>query len=211
MTGVRAISSCLLLLLALAGAAADAAAESFHERIEAKPINKGGEVVGLRLKLTLRPDGSQGTVQVALGKASNLGPSTYRAAATDPSKGFLQHQFPDMKVEGKAPKEVTLEVLYKDAPGLTPGQSVDVITAWKGSSYVHVWGMNRSGVTGTSITLPAPKKAAESAASGSAASRARMTRGLAAQRTKATAARKATARKAAAKKTVRRSATRARR
>ena len=212
MLGARALFV-PLLLLGLAGASGEAAAESFHERIEAKPINKGGEVVGLRLKLTLRPNGGEKTVLIGLGSNPNKDNSNYGNRASDPKLGYLVHQFAPIQLDSRNPKEVTLEVLYKDAPGLVPGAEVDVVSAWKGTSRTHVWGMNRGSISQPKITLPAAKTAGGAAAADSAANRARATRGLAAKNR--TAASKATARKttgkATAKKTTRRAATRARR
>ncbi len=139
----------LLIGLLLQTSTADAL--SFHEKIEAKPIKKDGQVVGLRLTLTLRPDSSGGhdKVRVGLGpmkKPANAPYDWQRKAASDPKDGYLLHQFPEIKIDAAKDKakEVTLEVLYADVPGLAPGTEVEVVSAWNGKSnptYWHVWGM----------------------------------------------------------------------
>lgn len=154
----------LVLFVALATGVRTADAESFHEKAEARPITKAGAVIGMRVVLTLRPDGTQPTVLVGLGKpSSSYSSSNYRTAATDPKQGYLLHQWPEVKLDGKTAKEVTLEVLFADVPNLKPGDDVDLVTAWTGSSTVHVWGMQRSGVTGVKIKVPAATPPAASA------------------------------------------------
>ncbi|HUS67834.1 MAG TPA: hypothetical protein VMZ28_25035 [Kofleriaceae bacterium] len=173
MTSTRHLTA-LVLFVALAAGARTADAESFHEKVEARPINKAGAVVGLRLILTLRPDGTQKKVLVGLGKPSSSYSSTnYRTAATDPKQGYLVHQWPEVELDGKNPKEVTLEVLFADAPGLQAGTDIDVVTAWTGGSAVHVWGMKRSGVTGTQVKVPGTTPPAASAGHASTARTAR--------------------------------------
>jgi hypothetical protein len=201
-----------VLAFGLLAASPAAEAVSAHERVEAKPITKGGEVVGLRLKLTLRPDGSgYDTVRIGIGPNDGTRPSDHRGAASDPGKGYLLHQFPEVKgVPGNTPKEVTVEVLYKDAPGLLKaGAEVEVITAWSGphnKGYWHVYGMQSIQRDAASvIKLPQPKAGAGSQASQASSSRARAasrmtaTRKATAATRKNTAARKATARKSTAR------------
>src|SRR5687767_8250580 len=85
----------LILFLVTALGASTAAAESFHEKEESTPITKGGVVVGMRVTVTLRPDGTQKKVKIGLGKRQNaLNSGNYSTAATDPSKGYLIHLWP---------------------------------------------------------------------------------------------------------------------
>ncbi|HLU65142.1 MAG TPA: hypothetical protein VKZ63_02635 [Kofleriaceae bacterium] len=160
---MKALLALPLFALGLVAAAPDAEAVSAHERVEAKPITKGGEVVGLRLKLTLRPDSSgYDTVRIGIGPNNGTRPSDHRGAASDPSKGYLLHQFPEVKgLKANTPKEVTVEVLYKDVPNLKPGSAVEVITAWSGPhnpGYWHVYGMQSIQADKASvITLPQSK------------------------------------------------------
>ena len=191
-----------VLALGLLAAAPDADAVSAHERVEAKPITKGGEVVGLRLKLTLRPDGSgYDKVRIGIGPNNGTRPSDHRGAASDPGKGYLLHQFPEVTgVEANKPKEVTVEVLYKDAPNLKPGADVEVITAWSGPhnpGYFHVYGMQSVQRDAASvIKLPQPKAGAGSEASQASNSRARAARRFSGARKKtAQVVRKNTVRK----------------
>ena len=169
--------SLLVLLLATAAGLRDADAESFHEKEEARPITKGGAVVGMRVVVTLRPDGSQPRVKVGLGKRKNsFGSTNYQTAATDPAKGYLIHQWPEIEVPGKAAKEVTLEVLFADVPDLKPGDDVDLVTAWVGSSRTHVWGMSRQGVTARALKVPGtPPPAASAGDTTARTARTRMT------------------------------------
>jgi hypothetical protein len=174
----------LLSLCALAAAAGDASAESFHEKADPRPITKGGDVIGMRLVLTLRPDGTQKTVLVGLGKPSNsYNSGNYRTFASDPTKGYLLHQWKQIELDGKNAKEVTLEVLFADVPGLKAGDDVDVVSAWQGST-VHVWGMKRSSVAGTQVKIPGarPPGAAAPPRTTARAARARVARRAAQQR-----------------------------
>jgi hypothetical protein len=179
----------------------EVSASSFHERVEAKPITKGGEIVGLRLTLTLRPSGSEKAVKIGLGGNYNNSGS-YQTAASDPKAGYLLHQFPEIQVDGRTPKEVKLEVLYKDAPGLKPGSKVEVVSAWMGS-HLHVWGMGRAGLTPTTIDLPRPAGAtAPRTGNGASAARARASQ----LRQTSAARRSATARSATRQSAARQSA-----
>ncbi|HUS64888.1 MAG TPA: hypothetical protein VMZ28_10120 [Kofleriaceae bacterium] len=176
----RALALPLLLLgLVIHSAAADA--QSFHEKVEAKEIKKGGQVVGLRLKLTLRPENgsTQDKVRVSLGpmtpKPSGADYDWHRAAVSDPKKGYVIHQWPEIEIDPKKEKakEVTLEVLYADVPGLKPGTDVEVISAWNAPSnrtYWHVWGLQSVMKDAKSvIKLPEPKAAAAKEAKETAA------------------------------------------
>lgn len=172
-----AVTTALSLLLAVA-AARDAAAyndRSSHERVKATAIKKDGAVVGLRLKLTLRPvDDARPVVRIGIGPndQSKYDYATFRDQASDPRKGYLLHQWPEIALDkkeigqGKA-KEVTLEVMYADAPELAKwdaSKPVEVISAWSdktASVYWHVWGMQGWSPDKASVfKLPAAKKTA---------------------------------------------------
>ena len=167
----RALALPLLFLgLIVHSAAADA--QSFHEKVTATQIKKGGQVVGLRLKLTLRPENgsTQDKVRVGLGpmtpKPAGADYDWHRPMASDMSKGYLVHQWPEIEIDPKKEKskEVTLEVLYADVPGLKPGTEVEVISTWNAPgnrSYWHVWGLQSVMKDPKSvIKLPEPKAAA---------------------------------------------------
>ena len=164
------------ITLGLAAASAgDVAASdrSSHERVKASAIKKDGAVVGLRLKLTLRPvDAARPIVRIGIGPndSAKYDYSTFREQASDPKKGYLLHQFQEIALDakeigqGKA-KEITLEVMYADAPQLAKWDAkkpVEVITAWgdkTSSVYWHVWGMQGWSPDKASVfKLPAAKK-----------------------------------------------------
>jgi len=164
-------------LLVSAGMAGSAEAQfSRHERVELAPIKKGGEVVGVRLKATLRAEGQHGVVRVGLGPNSMTGTESFstngsgRSMASDPAQGYLLHQWPEMKVEAGKPLEIKLEVLFKDAPNLKPGQQVEIIAAFNNeakSDYWHVYGLQKLGGTAESLkkvpelTQPAAQRKAK--------------------------------------------------
>lgn len=167
----------IALSVALAAAAGDAAAfdRSSHERVKATGIVKDGAVVGLRLKLTLRAvDDSRPVVRIGIGPndQAKYDYATFREQASDPKKGYLLHQWPEIELakadigQGKA-KEITLEVMYADAPELArwdPKKPVEVISAWgdkSASVYWHVWGMQGWNPDKASVfKLPAARKKA---------------------------------------------------
>ncbi len=148
-------------LLVSAGMARRAEADfSRHERVELAPIKKGGEVVGVRLKATLRAEGKHKVVRVGLGPNAMKGNESFstngngREMASDPAKGYLLHQWPEMSIEPGKPLEVKLEVLFKDAPNLKPGQQVEIIAAYNNeakSDYWHVYGLQKLGGTADSL------------------------------------------------------------
>lgn len=176
----------LLLGLLVQSSAADA--QSFHEELEATPISKDKQVVGLRLKITLRPDSysKQTKVRVGLGpmtpKPAGASYDWHRPLASDASKGYLVHQFAEIAMDLEKDtngKTVTLEVLYTDAPELkklldkTKGVlELEVISAWNAptnETYWHVWGIQsivkdpKSVIKVPKPKAPAAKPAKESA------------------------------------------------
>ncbi len=169
-----ALVTAITLGLAAASAGDVAASDrSSHERVKASAIKKDGAVVGLRLKLTLRPvDAARPIVRIGIGPndSAKYDYSTFREQASDPKKGYLLHQFQEIALDakeigqGKA-KEITLEVMYADAPQLAKWDAkkpVEVITAWgdkTSSVYWHVWGMQGWSPDKASVfKLPAAKK-----------------------------------------------------
>jgi hypothetical protein len=171
---VKTAALVVALSIALAAAAGDAAAfdRSSHERVKATAIKKDGAVIGLRLKLTLRAvDDTRPVVRIGIGPndSAKYDSSTFREQASDPKKGYLLHQWPEIELskgelgQGKA-KEITLEVMYADAPDLARWDAtkpVEVISAWSdktASVYWHVWGMQGWNPDKASIfKLPAAK------------------------------------------------------
>jgi hypothetical protein len=176
-----------VLLIGLFIQTSSADAQSFHEKVDPKEIKKGGQVVGLRLKLTLRPESgsTQDKVRVGLGSMKTPANAPYdwhRAAASDASKGYLVHQWPEIAIDPKTDKakEVTLEVLYADVPGLEPGSEVEVISTWNAPNnrtYWHVWGIQsvykdpKSVIKLPLVKPPAAKEAAAKPAAKPAAAK----------------------------------------
>jgi hypothetical protein len=158
-----------------AALARDAAAQdrSSHERVKVSAIKEKGQVVGLRMKLTLRPiDSTRPVVRIGIGPndPTKYDYAKFRDQASDATKGYLLHQFPEITLDakeigaGKA-KPITLEVRYADAPELAtwdPAKPVEVISAWSDSTasvYWHVWGMQSWSPDKASVfKLPAAKK-----------------------------------------------------
>lgn len=136
-------------LLLIATQPVSAGSKSRHERVEIHPIHKQGDVIGFRLKLTLRPENNHDKVRIGLGPNTNSDrdqspESRSRAKAADRSLGYLLHQWPEIKIEkSRQPQKVELEVLFKDNPKLSPGQQVEIISAWNGpiGSFWHIWGL----------------------------------------------------------------------
>src|SRR5204862_470150 len=112
--------------------ASDALDPRFAQGDDVKAVRKLAE--GLQTYLGLGP--------------GDLTPSPndgFRAEASDPAKGYLLHQWPEITgLEAGKPREETLEVLFKDNPKLAEkiGQDIEVITAWnnkeKNASYWHI-------------------------------------------------------------------------
>lgn len=211
---MKTAAAILVAILSL-GLAREAAAQdrSSHERVKVTAIKKGGEVVGLRMKLTLRPvDDTRPVVRIGIGPndASKYDWATFRDQASDPKKGYLLHQWPEIALDGKEigrgkAKPIELEVLYADAPELAkwdPSKPLEVISAWsdsKASVYWHVWGMQSWSPDKASVfKLPAAKKKTASAPKKAARKVAMLSRKAA---RKLTTARRTTARLLTARRT----------
>jgi len=137
-------------LVVLVASTQSAHAIAHHERVKVEPINSKGQVVGMRIKMTLRPE-SYNVVRVGIneaGKRYSGKKGDFRTGASDMKSGHLLHQFKELKVNSHKPNEVTLEVLYKDVPALKPGAKIEIVSAFnsgrKGDSYWHVYGMTSS-------------------------------------------------------------------
>jgi hypothetical protein len=221
---VKTAAAAILAFTATAALARDAAAQdrSSHERVKVTAIKEKGEVVGLRMKLTLRPvDSARPVVRIGIGPndATKYDYATFRDQASDPKKGYLLHQFQEITLDakeigpGKA-KPITLEVRYADVPALAtwdPAKPLEVISAWsdsKASVYWHVWGMQSWSADKASVfKLPAAKKKTASAPK-KAARKVAMLRRTAAR--KLTTVRRTTARALTARRTALRTRFRAR-
>jgi hypothetical protein len=140
---------------------------SRHERVKVTPIKKAGAVIGARLKLTLRPGYNHKRVRVGLGpmtykKGSGNDWNAHRAMASDPKKGYLVHQFKEIKgLEQNKPLEKKWELHYGKGNKFKGGEKLEVISAWNNgaanNTYWHVWGMQGAlGVNdpGSVVTLP---------------------------------------------------------
>ena len=157
---------CVALLLAPGIAGAD----GHHQILSQGPIKKGGKVVGFRATVLVDPDGITsehaqlgGDVRLGLGamkfdlsKAGTGAGDPHRDAAAGVVEGYVLHQFKMREITGPTtkdrgpltetlktggkPKEVEVEVLYKDNPKLIPGMDHDLVAGfWKGNSW-HIWG-----------------------------------------------------------------------
>ena len=126
---------------------ANTALAETHERVTVSEWVEKGDVVGIKVKLTLRPKGVT-QVRVGLGDQSkqaiaklNSHDSSWRKAAAGVSGSFIVHSFGEVKgVTARTPKQVEFSVRYSDAPNLTPGQNIEVVTAWKKPNYWHIHG-----------------------------------------------------------------------
>ncbi len=126
-----------------------------HERVEIKEITKDKKVVGLKVKLLIKPE-SYERVRIGI-NAAGAQASNHREAASDASKGHLLHQFAEVALDGTTAKPVELEVLYKDNPKLKPGESFEIVSAYNKKSnatYWHVYGMTGAGGTPDKYTMP---------------------------------------------------------
>jgi hypothetical protein len=153
----RTILTVLLALFFVATSAGEADADrSRHERMKVSPIKKGGDVVGMKIKMTLRADdASKDTVRINLVKdqtyswdASNKRPdgtskSDRARLAGSEKSDILLHKLGEFKnLKSKEIKEVEFEVLYSKAKGIKPGDKIQVVSAWvqSGNTNWHIWG-----------------------------------------------------------------------
>jgi hypothetical protein len=171
---MKTLTATLALLSAFAiGGRAAHANRSSHERAKVEPLVEKGETVGLKLSLTLRPyDSDKPVVRVSLGPNTYTygTPGNHRELASDPKKGYLLYQWPEIKLKrgeyggaGK-PMPMTFELRFKDAPKVKPGAKVEIISTWNDGSgnYWHVWGLQgNSSDPASVITIPTAKKAAK--------------------------------------------------
>lgn len=159
------------LFVSLLGA--NAHADARHEDVELKPWKEQGEVVGFKLKLTLRP-AYYSFCQVGLGcmdeKKAGADYTEKRRAAWDKDKGYLRLVFP-LETGLSGDKDVEYPVRYGDGNDLKPGETVDVISGFsqnepKDRVYVHIWGMAFGPVTKSDekYVLPGAKAAPAPAA-----------------------------------------------
>ena len=112
--------SVVLVLVAVGLMGREAAAMSRHEKVTVTAIKEKGEVVGAKIKLTLRPSNNNHTVvRIGIGPMGAKPAGDHRKAASDKSAGYLLHQFKEIKgLENSKPKEVELTIKFKDAPKL---------------------------------------------------------------------------------------------
>jgi len=148
MLSVRTLSFVATVLAVLAMAPLARADVARHERVEVKPLKEKGEVVGLKVEMTIRPE-QYSKARIGIGPkggALNMQGADHQKAAALPETGYLLHQFAHEDLVPNTPKKVTLEVRYKDAPKLKPGQEIEIISAFDhGPNVWHVFGMWRRG------------------------------------------------------------------
>jgi len=185
-----------VLAFLLAGSAwADVAR---HERIEIKPVLEGGKAVGMKIKLTLRPEG----YKLARTGVSLVGKKQTSPKETDWQRakhGTLDHKIGETSFASNSPHPTEFTVLFKDLKGFTPGTAFQVVTAFNGGDtkgYWHVFGITGvPGATPTSYKVPRVAQAAPPPAKKPIAAKK-----PAAKKPAATAKKPATATKPAAKK-----------
>lgn len=98
---------------------------------------------GFHLKLIVRPE-TYTRVRIGLGKMSAAGlPNTdKRALAAGDQPGYLRLMLgEDATLVVQQAKELEFKVAYGDKNDLKAGEEVDVVSAWGGQGYWHVFGM----------------------------------------------------------------------
>jgi hypothetical protein len=152
-----------VLAVALTLVGAPAFATDTHTKPEVKPIKKGDKVVGFKMKMILKPDGTSPFVRIGLGRmkapdgtrqAENF-KSRLRDLAGGDLPGYLHVQFPEIEgVNNTEPREVEYQVIYGEGNDLKSGDKVDVVSAWRQPQYsnasnggvkgnfFHVYGMH---------------------------------------------------------------------
>jgi hypothetical protein len=140
-----------------------------HERVEVSEITKDKQVVGMKIKLTLRPEGYE-RARIGIAPAGKKASGDHREAASDPSKGHLLHQFKEVAFDTQDPKPVEVKLMYKDAPNLKPGEAFELVSTFNKASnanYWHVYGMTGAGGQPEKFTAPGkPQQAAAQRKSG---------------------------------------------
>ena len=134
-----------------------------HERVSVTDWVEKGDVVGVKVKLTLRPT-SFTQVRVGLGDQAQQSlagmknsDNTWREAAAGVKGNYIVHSFGEVKgVTARTPKEVEFSVRYANAPNLKPGQPIEVVTAWKKGTYWHIHGA-QSPLFNQKVTYNLPK------------------------------------------------------
>jgi hypothetical protein len=141
------------------------AGPAWHDRVKVKEIKKDGQSVGVKVSLTVHPDG-QKLVRVGinpLGGADSLDYNKARSGGvwSKAKDGKLPYKAAELKFTDNNPVQKELTILYKDVPNLKPGGKFQVVSAYNsgsGSGYWHVWGI--TGVPGaTPDSYNAPGKA----------------------------------------------------
>jgi hypothetical protein len=180
------------------------AGPAWHDRVKVKEIKKDGQAVGVKVSVTVHPDG-QKLVRLGinpLGSAASLDYNKARSGGvwSKAKDGKLPYKADEIKFTDNKPVQKELTILYKDVPTLKPGGKFQVVSAYNsggGSSYWHVWGI--TGVPGaTPNSYDAPGKA--TAAKKPAAKKPAAKKPAAKKPAKKTAAKKPAAKKPAAKK-----------
>ena len=148
----------LLVLLLVPLSSRLARAVDRHDQIRVKSANVNGRP-GFRLKLAVRPE-SYTRVRIGLGRMSAQGlTGDKRALAAGDQPGYLRLLLGEHSdLVRNQPRELEFTVTYGDKNDLKPGDKVDVVSAWGGNGYWHVYGMfdgpvNQNDATSV-ITLP---------------------------------------------------------
>ncbi len=154
-------TAALFVLITLAGAPSAHAVDR-HEAVKLTAVKKGKKTVGFKVTMRLRPD-IHDTVRIGIGSAgkfasAEINATTKREAASG-SYGYIRAKLGELKgLRQEQAKEVSYTVLYGKGNDLGPGETVDVVTAWKSSRkdrQWHVFGMvDGPMVDGEKFTLP---------------------------------------------------------
>jgi hypothetical protein len=157
MRGLLRSATWALLVL---GTASPAAAIDRHDQVAFSPVKRGAQTIGFDVSLTLYPE-TYSRVRISLGRAgkgvrTTTGGTTKRELAAGTKRGYIRLQLADLKrLKKHQSRQVKYRVLYGRKNTLRAGQEVDVVTAWGGNGYWHVFGMTNGPVmSGPTYPLP---------------------------------------------------------
>ncbi len=140
---------------------------SRHEKnIKVESVKESGKVVGFKIKVILQSSNFD-VATVGIGRTSvredikktGWNPTAMRALVEKEDPKYVRLKFPAQKGLGdQIPREVQYEVRYGVNNDLTPGEEVDVYSAWRGANDTknqHFYGVfTGGGHESTSIKLP---------------------------------------------------------
>ena len=150
---LASLFSVTLLWLSLVSTARAGTAQ--HSRPDITPVKKDGKTVGTRIKINLMPEvySFARVGLVAVGKETTS--TTHRAEASDPSKGWLSHQFEVLELKPTETSEHTFKITYGENNSFKGGESLSLVTTFSRKAelgdptkstdhYQHVFGLDHS-------------------------------------------------------------------